>query len=169
MRGPAARCLRAASVPLIIGVGPRRRQRRRRPAGTFLPERGRKMDTKKIKVEKILKKLPEKSGTGKKGEYTIYKVLASVSGQEEAVTISSFSPIEIQPGSEIEVFEKEFKGEIEFEITKRSANADKRQGAGGGNWGGGGRGYGKPSCTIPELDAIFAHAIAEMKKYFTPE
>jgi hypothetical protein len=124
------------------------------------------METKKIRIETILAKLPEKSGTNAKGPWTIYKVRASVAGAGDAV-LASYKPIEIQDGAEVEVFEREHNGEIEYEITRRSAGGQGQGQGPGGGWGGG-RGYGKPAYTAAEFFRLELFVHERVSKRFPP-
>jgi hypothetical protein len=124
------------------------------------------MDTKKIRINKILKALPEKSGTNAKGPWTIYKMRANVTidGHAQDATVSSYSPLDKTAGTEVEVIEREYNGNAEFEITRRSAGSG---GKGGGGWGGGG-GYKKPIYTAKEFFSLEKFVYERAAKRFSP-
>lgn len=112
----------------------------------------------KIKIITVLERLEDKNGTNKQTgkAYTIRRarVLAAVEGVNKEITISSFNPLEIGDGTELEITTREYNGQTQYEVA-RAPYAGKP---------GGGGGYGKTPWTIAELDALMAHATAECKK-----
>jgi hypothetical protein len=126
------------------------------------------MDTKKIRINKILKELPEKSGTNAKGPWTIYKMRANITvdGQAQDATVSSYSLLDKTVGTEVEVIEREYNGVTEYEITRRSAAGGGGKGGGGG-WGGGG-GYKKPTYTAKEFFSLEKFVYERAAKRFSP-
>lgn len=119
----------------------------------------------KIKVITVLERLPDKSGTNKTTgrPYTIRsaRVLATVDGASHEIKVSSFHPLEIGDGAEIEVNRREYTTRdgtklVEYEVARQAYSGGK------GSFGGGNK---KPSYTLEELDALFAHASEQAKKY----
>lgn len=114
----------------------------------------------KIKVAKVFEGPKQGSFPGRDGQVTFYEFLCGIylpNGDKSRSKVTCFSAAmrdAIKDGIDLEVEEKEYKGEKEYKARdKDNPNLVPARSGGGGGWGGKGGGGGKGNWTPPDYTA----------------
>ena len=122
----------------------------------------------KIKIQNVLKVNPVFNGVSKQSgkPYTVHKwsVMGSLDGAtDELLELSAMTDVNPQPGTEFEVEEKTYNGNVSYSIKNATGSGQKWDGK---------KQWSKPVYTLTEYDALFDHAIDKVTEKMggiTPE